>query len=283
MIHVCYISDYNYLKTTLLSMHSMFKHLKYLKYGNTIKFHLIYNDDVNDKKFIKMIDSMDYLPIEIHQSNYDNYINGIVKQSTHVSKTALLKFLIPEILKDLDRVIYIDGDTYIKRDITPLWQHDLGPYDIAAVKDLGMLKIWRNEKVPQIKNNTYFQSGLLLMNLNNLRKIEFSKTAIKCKLEKFSSGGFMDQGVFNEIFNGNVSYLSPIYSCPIHKMIQGDTRYFDVRLLNEVHKTNYGNIFQFIMDSVVFHFHGKKDEMLNNVYLNNFFKDQVNETPLNLS
>lgn len=277
MIHVCYISDYNYLKTTLLSMDSMFKHLAF---GNVLKFHLIYTDDINDKKFINMTSNMSYLPIEIHQSCYDNYINGIVKQTTHVSKSALLKFLIPEILEDLDRVIYIDGDTYIKRDITPLWQHDLGPYDIGAVKDLGMLRIWRNENVLQIKNNTYFQSGLLLMNLDNLRKIEFSKIAIKCKLDKFSNGGFMDQGVFNEIFNGNVSYLPPIYSCPIHKMIQGDTRYFDVKLLNEVHNTDYGNIFQYIMDSIVFHFHGKKDEMMENTYLYNFFKDQVKETPL---
>lgn len=279
MIHVCYISDYNYLKTTLLSMHSMFKHLKY---GSVIKFHLIYNDDINDEKFIKMMEDMSYLPIEIHHSCYDNYINGIVKQTSHVSKTALLKFLIPEILGDLDRVIYIDGDTYIKRDITPLWQHDLGPHDIAAVKDLGMLKIWRNENITQIKNNTYFQSGILLMNLDNLRKIEFSKIAIKCKLEKFSSGGFMDQGVFNEVFNGHVSYLSPIYSCPIHKMIQGDIRYSDVKLLNEVHGTWYGNIFQYITDSIVFHFHGKKDEMLDNIYLKHFFEDQVKETPLYL-
>ena len=284
MINICYITDSNYLEYTKLSIDSI---LRSKNRKSNIMFHIIL-DNVTGSNCIEVLKIKDLIESNICQCKFyenvsfkdmvdENLLNSI-QYDRHVSRSALLKFLIPEVLNKLDKVIYIDGDTLILKDLFDLWNIDLDKQDksIAAVKDFGLLSIWRNEHNPFIHNNTYFQSGQMLMNLEKLRDIKFAQRAIKCKLSKYLGGGFMDQDVFNDILNGDVVYLPPKYSVSLHKMVQGNKHYTDISKYNKIFGTKYGNIFALILDAVIIHFHGNKKEMLENKVIKGFYNQLLN-------
>ena len=81
-----------------------------------------------------------------------------------------MKIFIPDILKCLDKILYIDSDIFVRKDLTSLFNQlkDDNEYDMAAVKDLGILKIWP-DKTEACRTGNFFNAGLLLMNLNRLR------------------------------------------------------------------------------------------------------------------
>ena len=99
--------------------------------------------------------------------------------SRHVTKSAFLRLEIPELL-DLDRVIYSDVDVLYLSGLEELWSVDLGDFLLAAVVDVGFnrevvferkrreLDYW--DKYFAERRGSYFQDGLMLMNLRQMRE-----------------------------------------------------------------------------------------------------------------
>jgi lipopolysaccharide biosynthesis glycosyltransferase len=92
----------------------------------------------------------------------------------HFSIAAYYRLLIPELLPDLDKVIYLDSDLMVDADISNLWGIDISDHYLAAVEDQSLPNI--QSAIPQYKDfgfsgeESYFNSGVLLMNLNLWRK-----------------------------------------------------------------------------------------------------------------
>ena len=274
-INICLITDSNYVDLTLSCMNSI---RQSKSYQTQIMFHVIGDGltDVQKNKFGRFDEPYFngcMLSYYDKSKELDDFYSKL-KQNSHVSRSACLKFCIPTILDKIDRTIYIDGDTFVKRDLSDLYNFDLKGKQIAAVKDFGLLRVWRNENNPCIKNDTYFQSGLMVFDLKKMRKNRTADRLLAAKLDKFANDPFMDQNVFNYVLHDDVTYLPPEYCCSVHKMIQGMKQYKDVQLLNSLYGTSYSNILEFIMNAYIFHFHGKKEEMKKNRTLKSFFDEQ---------
>ena len=81
--------------------------------------------------------------------------------------------MLPKIRGDLNRIIYLDADLLFNRDIQELWDIDINDYCLAAVPDLNVKKgyIWTYPtRGKVIEKSIYFNSGVLYMNLENIRK-----------------------------------------------------------------------------------------------------------------
>lgn len=136
----------------------------------------------------------------------------------YVTRTDLFKFLFPDILKNLDKVLYIDGDTLILKDLSTLYNTDIRKYRLAAVKKLN-----GEEKHYYIFSNSYFtldlffenpeyNCGVMLLNLKKFREEKLSEKLIIAKnrdtLKKLHT-----QTSFNEVIPYNTTkHLSPIYN-----------------------------------------------------------------------
>ena len=119
---------------------------------------------------------------------------------------ALLKFNLPFLLPELDRVLYLDGDILVRSDLTPLWNADLEGATIGAVRDSGSL--YFNYKYSKICP-CYFNSGVMLLDLAKMRKTDASTRLIQTKrVENASSKKrLMDQNAFNIVFRNDVKLL----------------------------------------------------------------------------
>lgn len=93
-----------------------------------------------------------------------------------------LKLFIHEILLNYNKAIFLDGDILILKDIAQLYNYPLNEKTIAAVQDRILVyvktDIWNNRRKYILSNNkmdnieNYFNSGVLLLNLEALRKKE---------------------------------------------------------------------------------------------------------------
>ncbi|MBQ6975842.1 MAG: hypothetical protein IJQ16_04735 [Selenomonadaceae bacterium] len=116
---------------------------------------------------------------------------------------AFYRILIPQIL-DLEKSIYIDADTIVNLDIKELWNVELGDKSLGAVASIN-----HKPKVEAllcqdgiVEFEDYFGSGVLLMNLKQIRQNEREniENGIKFLSENFQYGCF-DQEILNYCFS----------------------------------------------------------------------------------
>lgn len=126
----------------------------------------------------------------------------------HVSAAALLKFDLPNIFADKDKILYLDTDMIILGDLGKLFNINLGSHYAAVVKDMAGTQAGHATK---LGHKDYFNSGMMLLNLAKMRDDGIPKKLVGYKLNK-DVGHFMDQDCLNAVFDENVIYVSPIYN-----------------------------------------------------------------------
>lgn len=57
----------------------------------------------------------------------------------HISSAAYLKFDLPNLIPELDKVLYLDSDVVIQRDMNDLFDIDISDHYLGAVIDIGLL------------------------------------------------------------------------------------------------------------------------------------------------
>lgn len=198
-INVCFLTDDGYAMPTCIAMKSMLdnknKNTKYniyilstsLSEHNTVKF-----KELNSVDFEVKI-------VNLEDKYKDFYMNGV-----SASPTAIYKFSIPEILSDLDKVIYLDGDIIVNSDLLELYNYKIGKNYIGAVKDInGALK--RHYKAFIKKGIFYFNSGVMIMNLKQMRKDKITEKLIDYRLNGYNE--LMDQDALNYVLRNKTCEL----------------------------------------------------------------------------
>jgi lipopolysaccharide biosynthesis glycosyltransferase len=121
------------------------------------------------------------------------------------------RILLPHLL-DVPRLIYLDCDVLVFRDLSELFNLDLSPGKfLAAVADSETLSL--AEDCPTIADalrlpaeGAYFNCGVMLMNLDELRKQHFFERAVEF-LNRKSAYRFWDQSAINFLLYGQIHAL----------------------------------------------------------------------------
>ena len=208
---IAYITDDNYVMPTIVSITSAIMN----KNESSIYKIFIIGVSINDenKKIIeefisKNINDKIYLNI-MHFNQHYNFDDS----HPYVTSAAIFKFDIVNILSDYDKVLYIDCDTIILKDLTELFEINLNDYYAAVVKDYYVMEISKHGEIIGVEN--YFNSGVMLLNTKLLRKDNVKGLLLDYKINK-DRQRFMDQDCFNYIFNNKVRFISVKYNCIIN-------------------------------------------------------------------
>lgn len=141
----------------------------------------------------------------------------------HITVETYFRLFIPEIMAKYEKVLYLDGDMIIKRDVAELFRESVDGYLLAACRDVDMAGVYTSNLVEaentinkDMKEHidtvvglkdpyAYFQAGVLLLNLSEMRKFhttkEYLDIATKQKWE------YLDQDILNHVARGKVKYL----------------------------------------------------------------------------
>ena len=125
----------------------------------------------------------------------------------HIGTSSMYRLLIPDLLTDADKCIYIDSDTVVEGDIRELFDEDVRDVYLAGVKDIGVTvhpekSLWQRQNIPSL--DQYINSGVLLMNLRAMREDDVCR-----RLEENASRDcpFNDQDVINLVCYGHIRLL----------------------------------------------------------------------------
>jgi lipopolysaccharide biosynthesis glycosyltransferase len=128
------------------------------------------------------------------------------------SHMAYCRILIPQLL-DVPRVIYLDCDTLIFRDLYELFDSDLPPGRIlAAVPDSETLTLRDDSHTLADTMNLpddghYFNSGVMLLNLDELRKQNFTNQSFEFFENNRGQYRLHDQSAINFLLHGQIAEL----------------------------------------------------------------------------
>lgn len=110
-------------------------------------------------------------------------IKGKLYTRNYFSNTTYYRLFIPELYPEYDKAVYIDSDTVCLSDIAELYNTDMGDNLIAAVSDgaVQTIKPFQDyvERVVGVADyNNYFNAGVIVMNLKELREYKFEEKFI---------------------------------------------------------------------------------------------------------
>jgi len=157
--------------------------------------------------------------IYYHHVEMPNWVNNIGAVKFFTPGT-LERLYLPELLPDVDKIIYLDGDMIINTDISFLWNTELNDTLIGACFDRRIKSICdSNRKIKRILNNVgidiskYFNAGMLVLNLKKLRELDTSlSTTTLTFLQKNPKLPYADQDLLNWFFHGNYTRLDEKYN-----------------------------------------------------------------------
>lgn len=144
-------------------------------------------------------------------SYYINKVKDKLYTRDYYSKTTYFRLFIPDLYPQFDKVLYLDSDIVILSDIADLYNVDMGDNLLAAVPDdvIQTIEVFREyaEKVVGVATyKNYFNAGILLMNLDELRKFKFQEKFLYL-LEKVKFSVAQDQDYLNRLCKGSVKLL----------------------------------------------------------------------------
>ncbi len=172
--------------------------------------------------------------IEFVDLNY--YINKIKNKlytRDYYSVTTYFRLFIPNLYPQYNKALYLDCDIVLLADVAELYNIDMGDNLVAAAPDdvIQKIEVFQEyaEKVVGVADyRNYFNAGVLLMNLDELRKFDFQEKFLY-SLEKIKFAVAQDQDYLNRLCKGRVKIISNVWD----KMpISNDTDANDLKLIH---------------------------------------------------
>lgn len=279
MINLCFVTDDGYSMPTGVTIYSIYKNRnKKNKYTLYILCKNVSED--NKKKFIKLShDDFKVILIDCDDKDFsDLYIPGIP-----ATPTSIYKFYIPELLNNVNKVLYLDGDIIVTKDLKELYNLELNDNYIGAVTD----SIGLSNKKYLDGNYSYINSGVMLMNLDLMRKDNLSSKLLDYRRNGFNK--FMDQDAFNFVLKNKIEILPFKYNTQLN-VISTSIITNQKNTLKKI--KNYWNITDNIIsynnilnNSVILHYTRTKpwkfyDGVGNDLWLYYYLNSQYGNTPI---
>ena len=142
-----------------------------------------------------------------------------------ITQAAYYRLYLTEIIpQTIDKVLYFDGDIIVRHSLASLWETDLTGYAVAATIDMSSANIEYYNRLRYPSDLGYFNSGVLLINLDYWRKhhvikmfsdfISNHSDIIRCE----------DQDVLNVVFCNHKLWLPVKYNLQ-HGFLKNKAKY----------------------------------------------------------
>ena len=184
---------------------------------------------------------------------------GNYKMEHYVTRADLFKFLMPDIFPELDKILYIDSDVMIQKDLANLYNTDVTDYYLGAVRKFisPTIDVFLFANIFARIEITHYNCGVLLLNLDKLRKDNIKEKLIYAKNHDMFRR-LQTQQSFNDVIPYKTTkHLSPIYNA-ITRISDLDFYMLNFRslykpYLNKIYSTN-----ELFDQAVIIHFAGEE-------------------------
>lgn len=203
MIHIACNIDSNYVRHCAVTLVSLFENNR----REPITAHIIARDLSDAEKKILIDLAAPYGNQVCFYEPDIKLLEGftIRKFSKRISMATYYRCILSELLPaDIDRLLYLDCDIVIVGDISEYWNTPLSDETgVAAVADMGCDEAARYEILKYPMEDSYFNAGVLLINLNYWRKNDVAHACVDYFHKYPERILFNDQDLLNSILHKN--------------------------------------------------------------------------------
>ncbi len=202
VIHIAYIPEGS---LSLVSMYSVLRNTPEAKINFIILYSDLTNQELKDIEKLKKIRPFTVRYFKIDENDFKGF-----PLATWVGIQTWFRFQIPELCPDLNKIIYLDSDTLVRKSLLSLWQMDIRNKVIAGVEDSRNVK--NHISRLKMKDKSYFNAGVLLLNLKKLRKIAPFQKIKEYVLKHKDILKYNDQDMLNLLGDGRKMNLPIKYN-----------------------------------------------------------------------
>ena len=133
------------------------------------------------------------------------------------------RLLLPSKLPNLDKVIYLDCDLVVCKDLKSLWETDVNDVAVTMAPDL----LYQDKATLSRLgiNNNYLNSGVIVMNLDYWRKHDVMKRLLAYISDKGNELIYNDQDSLNAILHDERRQLPVKYNVTPHYFLKNPDNY----------------------------------------------------------
>ena len=147
----------------------------------------------------------------------------------HISVETYYRYIIADSLPNLDKILYLDADLVVLRDISDFYNQDMSSFYLSGSLDLHVKKLGYDK---EIGCPNYINAGVLLMNLKKFRQDELGEKMIQKTLELQDKIQFQDQDILNIVCADHIKLADSIYNFAMRNVKQEKSKIKSAAILH---------------------------------------------------
>lgn len=206
-IHIAYTTNRNYLSFAAISCRSLMESNPDARFHIHVLGHELEPQDVDS---IRTVIPKDRAELTVYpMERLREMLTIKVPDSFPLIAYARL-FLASVLPNNVNRVIYLDGDTIIRGDIRPLYEAGLGDALVGGIIDpIASSEYKRRTGIAN--NEPYINAGVLVIPLDKWRKEKIEDRFVEHLRQCNGSVFLFDQGLVNAVCVGKKQLITPKY------------------------------------------------------------------------
>ena len=212
-INICFTADNNYIKPLSCAIVSILKNIK-----ETTDLHIfilecnISDENKNKILSLKNIRNCEISFIKINPSVFCDFPDFSDNLLSYINKTAYFRFLVADLLKNIDKILYLDCDVIVLSGLEELFMQDITDFYIGAVEDIAFYF----DILCSIKSfDIYVNSGVLLINLKKWRQDNICNKLFDVVKEYGDKLYYHDQTAINLVCKGKIKLIDLSYNLQV--------------------------------------------------------------------
>jgi lipopolysaccharide biosynthesis glycosyltransferase len=209
-LHVACAADEGYAPHSAAMLHSVMAH----RGGSDLQIHYLHGPEFPDRsaELIRGMVEAGGAAISFWEIP-DERIAGLPEMD-FVTSPMWYRIFLPELLPDVDRVLYLDVDTIALDSLEPLWEIDLAGSYVGAVTNVFYMRSHAQRPIELgIDPADYFNSGVVMMNLELMRRDHSARVLFDYASGHASELAWPDQDALNVVLGKKRVPLHPRWNC----------------------------------------------------------------------
>lgn len=202
-MNIVFASDQGYIPHLVTAICSLIRS----NYDEVLDIYII-NTDIDGLAWDKIVSLSEspkhkFIDVKISDKDVENLV-----VNDHFTKANYYRLFIPEKINS-SRALYLDSDIVVVQSIKELYEVDINNFYLAAVDDVGFE---RHDELEMSHDAKYFNSGMMLLNLDAWRNDSVKDRVIEFVKRKADYILYVDQCGINAIVNGLWKEVHPRYN-----------------------------------------------------------------------
>jgi len=225
VIPVVMAADENYAIPMSVTIASLLQNAK-----KQTKYHIyiLVPEEFSDSSRIQLEKFEEKYPgCQIEFIAINNFFDDYNISIAHITKVTYYRLLLPALLPECAKCIYMDTDVIVNTDLTNYFRTNVDDFYVAGVKAAGyMYPAWKIKFETERTNlptiDQYINAGVVILNLARIRKHNIDKAFLELAKQPLQS---MDQDVLNISCYGNIKILPPKFNLMNKYIRNGEKTY----------------------------------------------------------